>query len=180
MISKKNTLLIVEDDANDRFFIERAFKKLDARYDIRTLKNGNEALDYIKGEGIYADRTANPFPSYIVTDLKMNPGDGFDLLDYLKQHPALSVIPVVMLSGSNDPDDIRHAYLLGASSYFITPPGYDELTAIIKKLHDYWSACAVPEVDAAGFAVETSSKGKAGARYPKPERPEQSNPGHTL
>src|SRR6476620_11205252 len=121
MKAQKFSLLIVDDDENDRFFLERAFQKLGAYYRITALHDGDEAIAFIKGEGKFHDRTAFQFPSYIVTDLNMSPGNGFLLLNFIKQNPALSIIPVVMLSSSTDPDDIRHAYLLGASSFFTKP-----------------------------------------------------------
>jgi CheY-like chemotaxis protein len=171
MKANNRTLLIVDDDRDDRFFLERAFVKLDAGYRINTLASGNEALAYLKGEGIYADRKLHLFPAYIVTDLKMTPGDGFEILDFLKKNPALSVIPVVMLSNSNDEDDVRQAYLLGVSSYFLKPQGNDELETLVRKIHEYWHDCEVPAVDASGYAKITDSKGKSGARFTRPKRP---------
>jgi CheY-like chemotaxis protein len=100
----------------------------------------------------------------------MSPGDGFHILEFIKEHPALSVIPVVMLTTSDDPDDIRQSYLLGASSYFTKPQDQQGLRDLLKKIHEYWAECEVPEVDEAGYAVKTDSRGKAGARYKKPKR----------
>jgi CheY-like chemotaxis protein len=172
LISRRaHGLLIVDDDENDRFLIEHAFRRLDAGYQINTLASGSEAVAYLKGAGVYADRKKYPFPSYILTDLKMGPGDGFEILDYLKQNPSLSVIPVVMLSGSDDPDDIRHAYLLGASSYIVKPPAIDALEVLVQKLHYYWLDCEAPAVDESGNAIVTDSTGKAGARFAKPRKP---------
>jgi CheY-like chemotaxis protein len=119
MKAQKFTLLIVDDDEDDLFFLEHAFQALRVEYRIHTLSNGNEAIAYMKGEGKYSNRNQFQFPSYIITDLKMPSGDGFDILDYLKQNPALSVIPVVMLSASADPDDIRHGHLRPAKFVFL-------------------------------------------------------------
>lgn len=162
---REHWLLIVDDDKADRFLLQRAFEKLNVGYRIHALENGGEALALIKGEGIYQDRKAYPFPSFILTDLKMPGGDGFEILSYLKQHPEILVVPVVMLSGSDDPDDVRQAYLLGVSSFIVKPHGIDSLEGIVQKLHYYWSECEVPLVDEAGHAVATSSKGKAGERF---------------
>lgn len=160
-------LLIVEDDDNDRFLIQRAFEKLNVGYRIQPVKSGHEALALIKGERIYADRKKYPFPSFILTDLKMPEGDGFEVLSYLKDHPEIQIVPVVMLSGSDDPDDVRQAYLLGASSFIVKPHGVDELDGIVQKLHYYWSECEVPLVDESGHAVATKSTGKIGERFNK-------------
>lgn len=160
-------LLIVEDDENDRVLLKRAFEKLNVGYQIHPLQNGNEAVAFIKGEGVYANRKAYPFPTFILTDLKMPGGDGFDLLYYLKQHPEILIVPVVMLSGSDDPSDVRQAYSLGASSFIVKPHGLSELEGIVQKLHYYWSECEVPLVDEAGHSVESGSKGKLGERFAK-------------
>lgn len=171
MKAQKFTLLIVDDDEDERTFIERQFKALHAKYKIQTLSSGNEALAYLKGEGKFKDRQRFEFPSYIVTDLAMRDGDGFDILNFLKSNPALSVIPVVMLSSSDDPDDVRHAYLLGVSSFFMKPSSLADLGELVYRIHQYWVGCEVPEVDAEGYAVETNSKGKRGERFAKPKRP---------
>ena len=165
MKAQKFTLLLVDDDEAQRFFMERSFAALSMNYRIHLLSSGNEAIAYLKGEGKFQDRSVYEFPSYIITDLKMAPGDGFDILQFIKSHPALSIIPVVMLSTSDDPDDVRHAYVLGASSYFTKPMGTEALTVLFRKIHDYWSECEVPEVDAAGNAVPTNSKGRASDRF---------------
>ena len=170
MKAQKFTILVVDDDENQRLFIQRSFRILHSKYHIQALASGTEAVAYLKGEGKYRDRSRFEFPCYILTDLQMPRGDGFEILDFLKKNPTLSVIPVVMLSSSDDDDDIRHAYLLGASSYFVKPPGQQALEALIRKIHEYWSECEVPEVDESGYALQTSSQGKLGARYRKPSR----------
>jgi CheY-like chemotaxis protein len=165
---RERWLLIVDDDEHDRLLLERAFMKLNVGYRIQPLKNGSEALALIKGEGIYADRKAYPFPSFILTDLKMPGGDGFEILAYLKQHPEILIVPVVMLSGSDDPDDVRQAYLLGASSFIVKPYGLEELQGIVQKVHYYWAECELPMVDDSGHAIVTNSSGKMGERFTKP------------
>ena len=176
MKAQKFTLLIVDDNDNDRFFLEAAFHKLGFQYRIHAMSGADDAIAYIKGEGKYANRQEYQFPSYIITDLKMFPKDGFHLLDYIKKHPALSIIPVVMLSSSQDPDDIRHAYLLGASSFFTKPGDLDSLGILLKKVHEYWAECQVPAVDIEGYALMTNSYGKPGGRYDKPTRPADAEP----
>src|SRR5687767_6150694 len=130
MKAQKYTLLIVDDDEDQRFIFRKTFEELGTKYKVRLANSGDEALAYLKGEGEYADRSKFEFPSYILTDLKMSPGDGFHLLEFLKNAPALSVIPVVMLSTSDDADDIRQAYLLGASSFFVKPRDLRDLRAL--------------------------------------------------
>ena len=170
MKAAKHTLLIVDDNEDQRFIFKRTFEALGTKYKVQLAKNGNEALAYLRGEGKYSDRSKFEFPSYIITGLNMSPGDGFHILEFLKSKPALSVIPVVILSTSDDPDDIRQAYLLGASSYLVKPPGVQSLKELLRKIHEYWAECEVPEVDLEGYAVDTQSRGRLGARYEKPKR----------
>jgi CheY-like chemotaxis protein len=170
MKAQKHTLLVVDDDADQRFLAEITFQRLGAKYKIQVASSGNEAIAYFKGEGQFADRNKFEFPSFVVTDLKMPDGDGFHVLEFLKENPALSLIPVVMISSSDDADDIRQAYLLGASSYMVKPSSLDGLEGMFRRIHEYWADCEVPEVDVDGYAVATSSKGRLGARYTKPQR----------
>ena len=170
MKARKYTLLIVDDDEGQRFLLQKTFEALATKYKVQLVADGNEAIAYLKGEGAFADRKKFEFPSYIVTDLKMQPGDGFHLLEFIKSNPALSIVPVVMLSGSDDVDDIRQAYLLGASSFFVKPAGFNALKILLRKIHDYWTECEVPEVDKHGYALATTDTGRLGARYKKPKR----------
>lgn len=170
MKSEKRTLLIVDDDEHQRVFMQLALSRLDLKYRVQALRSGNEAIAYLRGQGKFANRKEYPFPGYIITDLQMNDGDGLAVLEFLKKHPALSVIPVVVFSSSDDPDDIRHAYLLGACGYFVKPPNQAALEDLLQRVHGYWKDSRVPEVDVEGYAIETSSKGKVGERFTKPKR----------
>lgn len=147
-----------------------AFSKLDFRYSVHALRSGNEAIHYLAGRGKFKDRERYPFPGYIITDLQMKDGDGLAVLEFLKKNPALSVIPVVVFSSSDDPDDIRHCYLQGCSAYFLKPSSQTELQDLVRRIHDYWKDSQVPQVDVEGYALETSSKGKVGERFAKPKR----------
>ena len=170
MKATKYTLLIVDDDESQLFFFDKTFKSLGTKYKVQLATSGADAIAYLKGEGKYRDRSQYEFPSYILTDLNMSPGDGFHILQFLQENRALSVIPVVMLSTSEDHDDIRQAYLLGASSYFVKPTGLAQMRALLEHIHNYWTRCEVPVVDVDGYAVDTESRGRAGARYTKPKR----------
>jgi CheY-like chemotaxis protein len=163
------TILVAEDNANDRLFIERGFRKIGVKGPIHLVSSGDEAIAYMKGEGRYSDRAQFAYPSFVMTDLKMPQGDGFSVLDFLKRNPAWAVIPTVVLSASADPDDIKKAYMLGASSYHCKPNALDGLNKLLSVVHDYWMTCEVPEVDETGKQLETNSEGKLGERFPEPQ-----------
>src|SRR6185369_4044119 len=163
-----STIMVVDDDPNDLIFIEKAFRAIGVKDPIHTINGGIEAIAYIMGEGKYSDRQLYAYPTFITTDLKMPGADGFAVLEHLKNNPEWAVIPTVVLTASRDLDDIKKAYMLGASSYHVKPGSLDGLRHQLKVLHDYWLTCEVPEVDSTGRQLRTDSEGKLGERFPQP------------
>lgn len=159
------TILIAEDNVDDQELLLRGFKKIGMTSPIHIVNDGLQAIDYMIGEGKYSDRTKFPYPTFIITDLKMPGGDGFAVLEFLKANPEWSIIPTVVFSASVDLDDIKKAYMLGASSYHVKPPTTEELIHQLRVLHAYWLTCEVPEVDSSGKQVRTDSRGKLGERF---------------
>jgi CheY-like chemotaxis protein len=138
------TILAVDDDPNDLMFLEAAFKFIGVSSNIQTVSGGEEAVAYLNGDGDFADRARYPYPDVIVTDLKMPGLDGFMVLEFLRKKPESAVIRTVVLSGSQDNDDIKKAYWLGASGYVVKPSSPAELRKVVKTLHDYWLLCERP------------------------------------
>lgn len=165
MRKKAPTILVVEDDPNDQMLLLRGFKKIGMTGPIFAVGDGIEAIEYMMGEGKFADRQKFPYPTFIITDLKMPRSDGFAVLEFLKGNPDWAVIPTVVFSSSSDPDDIKKSYMLGASSYHIKPGNTEALTHQLLVLHAYWMTCEVPEVDASGKHLRTDSHGKLGERF---------------
>jgi CheY-like chemotaxis protein len=163
------TIMVVEDDPNDQFLIERAFRRIGVTDPIQVVSNGAEAIAYMKGEGKYADRKTFAYPTFVITDLKMPQCDGFAVLEFLKSNPEWKVIPTIVLSGSSDLDDIKKSYMLGASSYHIKPQNHDELQKQLSVINAYWVTCQVPQVDISGKQLLTDSDGKLGERFPQPD-----------
>ena len=159
------TILVVEDDSNDALLIKTAFKKIGVTDPIHIVSDGVEAIDYMMGEGKFADRKKFAYPTFILTDLKMPRSDGFAVLEFLKGNPEWAVIPTIVFSGSPDLDDIKKAYMLGASSYHVKPRTHGALVHQLLVVHAYWMTCEVPEVDSTGRQLQTESFGKLGARF---------------
>ena len=99
--------MVVEDDTNDQFLIEQAFRQIGVTDPIQVVSGGAEAVAYMMGEGKYSDRQKYAYPTFIMTDLKMPDGDGFTVLEFLKSNPQWKVIPTIVLSASSDLDDIK-------------------------------------------------------------------------
>ena len=115
-------VLIVEDEPDDRFLFERAFKTaLGKRGTVHLVEDGEMAVAYLSGEGPYADRKTYPFPSLVIMDLAMPRLDGFGVLEFRTANPAWHVIPRIVFTSSTDDDDIKTAYCLGATVYHSKP-----------------------------------------------------------
>lgn len=141
-------ILLVEDDLNDIFLVKRAFKRANLSSQLQVVTDGVEAVQYLIGEGKYADRRVHPMPDLIVMDLKMPRKTGLEILEWLKRDGALKRIPVVIVSSSDRPDDINRAYELGANAYMVKPVDFQAVEHLFQSIIRYWGAgCARPEVE---------------------------------
>jgi CheY-like chemotaxis protein len=151
MDEKQFTILLVEDDLNDIFLVKRAFKVARLQTPLQVVTDGVEAMQYLTGEGKYADRKTFPVPRLIVMDIKMPRVAGFEVLEWMKGngHP-LRRIPIVIVSSSDNPADINRAYELGANAYMVKPMDYRAVEHLFQSISHYWgSECAPPELEAA-------------------------------
>ncbi len=135
---RPSTILLVEDDSNDVLLIERAFKKDGIEHDIQIVIDGMQAIDYLSGKGAYKDRECYPLPELIILDIKMPRKSGHEFLEWLTSKDKINRIPVVILSASGQPSDIKRAYDLGANSYLVKPVSYADLERIVKAINLYW------------------------------------------
>jgi CheY-like chemotaxis protein len=168
MIIKQPVILVVDDDPNDQFLFKSAFKKNGVDCHVYAVGDGAEAIAYLKGEGVYADRSKFLYPTLLTIDLKMPRVNGFELLAFLKQNPNFMVVPTIVFTSSNDRNDIVNAFLLGANAYHVKPADFEDLCAQLKIVHDYWATCEVPEIDPAGNLVPTVERGKLSENIPRP------------
>ncbi|HMJ88600.1 MAG TPA: response regulator [Candidatus Acidoferrum sp.] len=142
---ERATILVVEDDANDLFFLKRAFTALQKQCDMQAVGDGAEAIDYLRGVDDYSDRDRFPLPALILMDLKMPRVDGFEFLAWLRREPGLKIIPVVVFSSSNLPEDVRRAYELGANSFIVKLDDNTTLPQTLRTLASYWlDVCETP------------------------------------
>ena len=132
------TMLLVEDDPNDILLIQRAFAKASLVNPLKIVRDGEEALNYLAGTGEFADRGKHPVPSLILLDLKLPRRSGLEVLQWLRDQPGLSHIPVIVLTSSKESSDINRAYSLGANSYLVKPVGFEGLLEMVKTIGMYW------------------------------------------
>jgi CheY-like chemotaxis protein len=150
MDNKPSTVLLVEDDLSDIFHVKRAFKMAQIPNPLQVVTDGEEAIEYLRGEGKYADRLTYPLPKLVVMDLNMPRRTGFEVLEWVKSNPLLRRIPIIIVSGSNNPADINHAYESGVNAYMVKPVDIHAVEHLFDSITHYWGLeCAKPEVEAA-------------------------------
>jgi DNA-binding response OmpR family regulator len=134
----KCDVLVVEDDPNITFFLERAFDKAGLMGPLCIVRDGDEAMAYFNGEGKYADRKKHPIPALVLLDLRLPKKSGLEVLQWLRKQPDVGRIPVVILTLTASPEDINRAYALGANSVLLAPLNAEGLLETVKAIRQYW------------------------------------------
>jgi CheY-like chemotaxis protein len=137
-MSSQPTVLVADDDANDVFFLRRAFQKAGVSCPIVDVPDGEKAISYLTGSDAYADRSRYPVPSLLFLDLKMPKISGFEVLEWLQKQNGLAKIKVVVLSSSNLPGDMQKARSLGAHDYRVKPADIDDMINMVKDIASQW------------------------------------------
>ena len=132
------TVLVIEDDANDRFLIERAFRKAKIANPLQMVVNGDEAIAYLSGEGRFQDRAMYPLPIMALLDLKLPRRSGIEVLKWIRPASSLPTVPVVVLTSSPDGADVKAAYQAGANSYLVKPVAFEGLHRMIESVSHFW------------------------------------------
>jgi CheY-like chemotaxis protein len=135
---KSITILLADDDADDRMLAQDALKESRLANDLRFVENGEELMDYLRRQGRFADAAASPTPGLILLDLNMPRKDGREALREIKSDPALRHIPIVVLTTSKAEEDIYRTYDLGVNSFITKPVTFDGLVNVMRTLGTYW------------------------------------------
>lgn len=135
---KPITILIADDDAEDREIIREALEESRLANDLRFVGDGEELTDYLRRRGRFADPETSPAPGLILLDLNMPKKDGREALKEIKQDRELRSIPIVVLTTSKAEEDIFRTYDLGVNSYVTKPVTFESLVTIMKDLGRYW------------------------------------------
>lgn len=133
-----NFILLVEDEPNDAFFFEHCLREAGVLNRLHVVRDGLEAMDYLKGVGKFADRVTHPLPCLVVLDLKLPRATGFEVLEQMRADPGLRRMIVVVLTSSSSDRDIAKSYDLGANAYLVKPSDSRELARIVQTLRDFW------------------------------------------
>jgi|SRR6266404_5999727 len=130
-------ILLVDDNPIDLVFFGRAAKRTLFNIRLQTLTAGQQAIDYLEAKGAYHDRSRYPWPELIVLDLKMPEVSGFDFLAWRKASALFSSIPVIIFSGSNEPDDVKRVFELGANKHIVKPTDLEDWERVIQEIWDF-------------------------------------------
>ena len=131
-------MLLVEDNPDDVWLFTYALQNTGIPNPVKVVSDGEQALQYLKGEGAYTDRKRFPIPELIVLDLQMACMTGFEFLKWLRQEPELRHLPVIVLATSNFQEDVLRAYQLGANAFLSKTVDLKEFTATVKQMADFW------------------------------------------
>jgi CheY-like chemotaxis protein len=128
-VSKMNqSLLLVEDNEHDVFLMKRALKQAEIHNPLYVVGDGEQAIDYLSGNGEFSDRESYPFPALVFLDIKLPLKSGHDVLAWIRHEAGMSELVV----------DINRAYKLGANSYLVKPPSLVQLRDLVKSFKWYW------------------------------------------
>jgi CheY-like chemotaxis protein len=133
-------VLLIEDEKSDVILISEAFERAGVQNPIVSVSDGDKALALLEGVGEYKDRTKYPLPAFILLDLKLPGMHGLQLLKWIRSKKDLRLIPVVVLTNSADPTDIKSAYEAGANSYLLKPGDRKEIWRVVELIQNYWLA----------------------------------------
>jgi CheY-like chemotaxis protein len=131
-------VLYAEDDDDDAFFVRRAFEQAGITHRLVVVEDGKTAIEYVSGNGSYADRAQHPLPCFVLLDLNMPGVSGIDVLKFIRTTPSVCTMPVVVLTSSNQDRDVHRAYLQGANGYLIKPRTLEEFTDMAKAIKHFW------------------------------------------
>jgi CheY-like chemotaxis protein len=147
---ESQTILLVEDNPADVYIFKRFAQAAGIRNPLRLARTGKEAVDYLAGAGLYADRNQYPLPILIVLDLNLPIKSGLEVLEWMRAQPELNQLDVIALTSSPETRDVSRARELGVLCYLVKPPSAEDLQQIVEALRvrqsrpGYWpqiSAC---------------------------------------
>jgi CheY-like chemotaxis protein len=137
-IKKEVTILIADDDADDRQMTKEALQESCLLNDIRFVEDGEELMDYLLRRGKYEDPDVSPRPGLILLDLNMPKKDGREALQEIKGNSELRSIPVIVLTTSNAESDVLKTYNLGVNTFISKPVTFKEMIEVTRSIGNYW------------------------------------------
>lgn len=137
-MNQPGSILLVEDSDDDVFLMKRTLNAAGVINPMQVVGDGAQAIDYLAGNGAYADRASFPLPAVVFLDLKLPLRSGLEVLAWIRAQPAFESLLVIVLTSSDEPSDLRRAYSLGASSYLVKPLTAKQLLTLAQAFDWKW------------------------------------------
>ena len=131
-------ILLVEDSMDDAEMTIRALKRVNLANNLVHVEDGQEALDYLFGNGNFSNRKHSKQPKVVLLDIKMPRVDGIEVLRQIKSNDATRMIPVVIMTSSGEEKDMIASYSLGVNSYVVKPVNFEKFATAVSELGLYW------------------------------------------
>ena len=138
MADEQVEILLAEDNSEDAEMTMRALRRHNLANQVRWVKDGAEALDYLFCRDQYVGRDPSRPPKLVLLDIKMPKIDGIEVLRQLKADPTTRSIPVVVMTSSNEERDVLESYRLGVNSYIVKPVQFNQFIETVAKIGLYW------------------------------------------
>jgi CheY-like chemotaxis protein len=137
-MSDRAVILLAEDREDDILLVQRAFSRANVPNPVYVVRDGEEVIWYLKGEGKYSNRAEYPLPDLLLLDLKMPIKSGFEVLKWIRRQPCLAALRVLVLTSSDSLRDVNLAYRLGANSFLVKPLEFENYIQLGSLIRDYW------------------------------------------
>ena len=137
---KDKTILLVEDNAQDEMLVLRTLRKINLVNEVTVARDGQQALDYLFGAGEFAHRAGMELPAVVLLDIGLPRLSGLQVLERVRAHPRTRLLPVVILTSSDEEKDLMMSYQNGANSYVRKPLDFAEFAETVARLGIYWLA----------------------------------------
>ena len=138
------SVLFVDDDSEWVELLRTAFERAGITNPVQGVRDGPEAISYLRGEGPYANRAAHPLPELVLVDLRLQGMHGFEVLEWIRRQSRLAGLPVVVLTGMEAPGDAQRAQELEATGFLAKPLSFAKLVEMARHIGDTWLRPARP------------------------------------
>ena len=135
----------MEDDEDDVMLFKRAMTMNGLKNPVQVAKDGVEAIDYLQRKKPYDEIAEYIYPEVIITDINMPRKNGLELLQWLKDNPVYRVIPTMVLSSTNNKQEVKQACFLGAAAFIQKPKRFEDFQTLLNRLYQFWCTCEIPE-----------------------------------
>jgi len=147
-MTDNSPVLVVEDESDSVFLLERAFRKAEVPTAIRSVPSVASAIEYLTHATAAGKKADYPLPAFVLLDLKLPRKSGLEVLKWVRAHEALHSLIVVIFTSSTARDDVVSAYQAGANSYLVKPSSLGVLTEVARDLSNYWLRRNEPPIPA--------------------------------